>query len=492
MAQIQNNHFSRYTEMFNFGPMVEPITLVRPNNLQPSTDRLTARLRSRALFVVCFGFFLVLLDTTALNIATPALGKEFGHGISDLQWVVNSYTLVFASLLLTAGAVGDRTGVKRSYQIGLLFFTLASLFSALSPSLSLLITARAFQGLGAATMLPASLALLSHTFPDPTERSHAVTTWANTSSLGFAAGPMLGGVLTTWIGWRSIFWLNVPVGIIALYLNHLFIEEMKLGRPRRIDWSGQLAIGLCLSALTYGLIEVGRRGWNDAIVTGALGCAVLFLGLFVALERRSDHPVLPGFLFSQLTFAACVGVGFVLNFSMYGILFMESVYLQGARGMGPLATGLTIAPFTLFPTIASRLLGKRNGIPYLRARISTGLALAATGSAVLMVSALSTAIWPTLIGLGLLGISMGIIMPAMTAGVLIASAPENSGLASGVLNSTRQIGGTVGVALLGTIMQTLSPGSGLACALGLTTLVLLFAAELSRRTLPGRDGKGLK
>jgi DHA2 family methylenomycin A resistance protein-like MFS transporter len=160
--------------------------------------------------------------------------------------------------------------------------------------------------------------------------------------------------------------------------------------------------------------------------------------------------------------------------------------------MGPLATGLTIAPFTLFPTIASRLLGKRNGIPYLQARISTGLALAATGSAVLVVSALSAALWPTFIGLGLLGISMGIIMPAMTAGVLIASTPENSGLASGVLNSTRQIGGTVGVALLGTIMQTLSPGSGLACALGLTTLVLLFAAELSRRILPGRDGKGLK
>ncbi len=217
----------------------------------------------------------MLLDTTALNIATPALGKEFGDGISDLQWVVNSYTLIFASLLLTAGAVGDRIGVKRSYQVGLALFTLTSLLSATSPSLPLLIVARALQGLGAAIMLPASLALLSHTFPEPAERSQAVTTWANTASLGFAAGPVLGGVLTTWLGWRSIFWINVPVGILALYLNHLYIEEAKVDRPRRIDWSGQLAIGFTLFALTYGLIEVGRRGWNDAVALGALGCAVL-------------------------------------------------------------------------------------------------------------------------------------------------------------------------------------------------------------------------
>ncbi len=341
--------------------------------------------------------------------------------------------------------------------------------------------------LGAAIMLPASLALLSHTFPDPTERSQAVTTWANTASLGFAAGPLLGGVLTTWLGWRSIFWINVPVGIIALYLNHLYIEEAKLDRPRGIDWSGQLAIGLALFALTYGLIEVGRRGWNDAVVLSVFGCAALLLCLFVALERRSDHPVLPGFLFSQPTFSACIGVGFVLNFSMYGTLFVESVYLQSARGMDAFATGLTITPFTLLPTIASRMLGKRSAIPYLRSRISLGLALATIGSGVLALSALSGAFWPIPIGLGLRGISMGTIMPAMTAGVLISSAPENSGLASGLLNSTRQVGGTVGVALLGSTVQALSPGTGLACALGLTTLVLLFAAELSRRTLPGNS-----
>ena len=461
---------------------MKSLAIAEPN--KPAVSASDASSRNRTLLVICFGFFLVLLDTTALNIATPALGKEFGDAISDLQWVVNSYTLIFASLLLTAGAVGDRTGVKRSYQIGLFLFTCASLFSAVSPSLPWLIIARAIQGMGAAMMLPASLALLSHAFPDPSERGHAVTVWANTASLGFAAGPVLGGVLTTWLGWRSIFWLNVPVGLMALYLNHLYIKEAKLDQPRRIDWKGQLAIGLALFALTYGLIEVGRKGWASSGVVGSLLCATLFFCLFVFQERRSDHPVLPGFLFSQPTFSVCIGVGFVLNFSMYGILFIESVYLQSTLGMGALAAGLTITPFTLLPTIASRLLGKRNGILYLRPRISLGLALAAMGATMLAVGALSRVFWLTPAGLGVLGISMGAIMPAMTAGVLVSSAPENSGLASGALNSTRQIGGTIGVALLGTIMQTLSPSWGLAFALGLTTLLLLVAVDVTQRMLP--------
>jgi MFS transporter, DHA2 family, methylenomycin A resistance protein len=242
-------------------------------------------------------------------------------------------------------------------------------------------------------------------------------------------------------------------------------------------------IGFALFALTYALIEVGRRGWNDPIVLGALGSVVLLSCLLVASERRSNHPVLPGFLFAQLTFSTCIGVGFVLNFSMYGILFIESVYLQSVRGMDAFATGLTITPFTLFPTIASRLLGQRNGIPYLRPRISFGLTLAAIGTGVLVVGVLSMTFWPIPVGLGLLGVSMGTIMPAMTAGVLVSAAPENSGLASGLLNSMRQVGGTVGVALLGTTMQTLAPGAGLACALGFTALVLLVAAGISRRAL---------
>jgi DHA2 family methylenomycin A resistance protein-like MFS transporter len=439
--------------------------------------------RRRTLFAVCFGFFLVLLDTTALNVATPVLGHEFGNRISDLQWIVNSYTLVFATLLLVAGAIGDRTGVKRSYQVGLILFTGASLLSALSTSLPVLILARVIQGLGAAIMVPASLAILSHTFPDPVERGHAVTTWANTASLGFAAGPVLGGILTAWIGWRSIFWLNVPVGIVAVWLNYYWTEEARVDSPRRIDWAGQATLGSALLALTFGLIEAGRQGWNSSLALAGFGCFILSLALFVWLERRSDHPVLPDFLFSKITFSTCIIVGFILNFSMYGILFVESLYLQTALSLGPFTAGIMITPFTLIPTIVSRLLGHRNGLPYLRPRISLGFAVAAIGSATLLATTFFPALWLIAIGLGILGASMGLIMPAMTAGVLISSDPKNSGLASGLLNSARQVGGTVGVALLGTIMQSFPMSAGFACAMGLTVAVLLAAAHVSRRLL---------
>jgi DHA2 family methylenomycin A resistance protein-like MFS transporter len=461
--------------------MVHPVDRLELE--MPGVKPPVERNRRRTLFAVCFGFFLVLLDTTALNIATPVLGREFGNRISDLQWVVNSYTLVFASLLLVAGALGDRTGVKRSYQIGLILFTGASLLSALSPSL--LILARVAQGLGAAIMVPASLAILSHTFPDPEERGHAVSAWANTASLGFAAGPVLGGILTAWIGWRSIFWLNVPVGIIAVCLNHIWIEEARVEAPRRIDWPGQTALGLALLALTYGLIEAGRQGWTSSLALAGFGCFILLVPLFIWLERRSHHPVLPGFLFSERIFSTCISVGFVLNFSMYGILFVESVYLQNSLALGVFTAGVVITPFTLVPTITSRLLGRRNGLPYLRPRISLGFGLAAIGSAVLVLSAFYPALWLIATGLGLLGVAMGFIMPAMTAGALISSDPKNSGLASGLLNSSRQVGGTLGVALLGTILESFPMTTGFACATGLTAALLLVSAYASGRLLPG-------
>jgi DHA2 family methylenomycin A resistance protein-like MFS transporter len=333
-------------------------------------------------------------------------------------------------------------------------------------------------------MVPASLAILSHTFPDPEERSHAVTAWANTASLGFAAGPVLGGILTAWIGWRSIFWLNVPVGIVAIWLNHIWTEEARVDAPRRIDWPGQTALVLALLALTYGLIEAGRQGWACGFALAGFGSFVLLIPVFIWLERQSNHPVLPGFLFSKTIFSTCITVGFVLNFVMYGILFIESVYLQNSLALGAFTAGVVITPFTLGPTIVSRLLGRRNGLPYLRARISLGFALAAIGSAILALSTFYPGLWLIATGLSVLGASMGSIVPAMTAGVLVSSDPKNSGLASGLLNSARQVGGTLGVALLGTIMESFPLSTGFACAVGLTVALLLATAHISGKLLP--------
>src|SRR6185312_17427250 len=268
-------------------------------------------------YAVCLGFFLVVLDTTALNVAIGAMQREFGASVTRLQWVVNSYTMVFASLLLTCGAIGDRFGPRKFYQIGLLLFTGMSLLCALSPGVNFLITMRVLQGLGAAIMLPASLSLLSHAFPHPEDRTQAVSYWASIVSLGFAAGPVLGGFLTNFFGWRSVFWLNVPIGIVAFVLVRLFVEEAKEKNPKHIDWLGQALICLALFCLTYALIEAGGLGWVDKEVLIAYGVAVFLAAAFMVVEKRSESPVLPGFLFANTTFSVCIAIGVILNFGSY-------------------------------------------------------------------------------------------------------------------------------------------------------------------------------
>jgi MFS transporter, DHA2 family, methylenomycin A resistance protein len=442
-----------------------------------------AHARARyALYAICLGFFLVLLDTTALNVAVAAIQRGLGGTIGSLQWVVNSYTIVFASFLLTAGAIGDRLGSKRLYQLGLALFTGMSLACALSPGVGFLVGARMLQGLGAAILLPASLALLSHAFPDPDERARAVAFWAGVVSLGFAAGPALGGILTTFFGWRSIFLLNVPVGLLAFGMVLRFVDESKVAHPRPIEWTGQLLACLVLFFLAYGLIEAGGAGWGAPRVLVAFALAVL-LGLgFGLVEGRSTSPVLPRSLFQQPTFAVSVTIGAVLNFSMYGILFIESIYLQNVRHLTALSTGLTVLPFTVLPTITTRLIIGYSARKYIRWRLAAGLMVAAAGAGVLGLSLASAGYGEILLGLGFLGVGMGCIMPAMTAGVLTSSPAETSGLASGILNSARQVGGAVGVALMGTLVQR-GHQQGLLGSFALTAGSFLLMALVTLRAI---------
>lgn len=415
------------------------------------------RERPYGLYAICFGFFLVLLDTTALNVAAASIAREFGGTLSGLQWVVNAYTIVFASLLLTAGAVGDRFGARRLYQIGLALFTGASLLCGLAPSVGALIGLRMLQGVGAAVMLPASLALLSHAFPDARARARAVAFWASIVSLGFAAGPALGGALTYAFGWRSIFFVNVPVGLVALLLVRGFVDETPVKYARHIDWSGQAIGALALCALTYALIEAGRVGWTAPRIVVALGAVILLAIAFTLVERRSASPVLPRHLFANPAFSVCVAVAVVLGFGMYGTLFVESVRLQNVRHLSALATGLMIVPFTVTPAITTRAIDRFDGGMHFRPRLVVGHIAAAAGAAMMAMSILATGTGyaATELGLGLLGIAMGYITPAMTAGVLASSPAETSGVASGILNAGRQVGAVLGVALMGTLVQTL-------------------------------------
>jgi DHA2 family methylenomycin A resistance protein-like MFS transporter len=412
-----------------------------------------ARQRPYGLYAICFGFFLVLLDTTALNVAIGAMHREFGGAMSGLQWIVNAYTIVFASLVLTCGAIGDRYGAKRLYQLGLGVFTVMSLACALSSGVGVLIAFRMAQGLGAAMMLPASLALLSHSYPNPLARARAVSFWASIVSLGFAAGPALGGVLTSYFGWRSIFLLNVPTGIVAMLMVRAFLEETDAATARPLDWTGQLTVSLALWALSYALIEAGNVGWAAPRVLAAFVATIVLSGVCALTERRSASPVFPRALFSRPAFVTYVAAGVVLSLATYGILFTESIYLQSVRHLSALATGGMIVPLTVLPTVTTRMIDRYRADMHVKPRLVTGQILGLAGATLMAVSVRVPATGIILLAFGLLGMALGYITPAMTTGVLTSSPAAMSGLASGILNAGRQVGGAIGVALMGTLVQ---------------------------------------
>jgi DHA2 family methylenomycin A resistance protein-like MFS transporter len=467
--------------------MLKPNAGSKEMNNNPGADLADTKLDSAksrmALYAVCCGFFLVLLDTTALNVAVADMGKWLGGSMSGLQWVINSYTIVLATFLLICGALGDRIGAKILYQTGLVLFTLMSLGSALAPNIYFLIATRIFQGLGAAMMLPCSLALLSHAFPDPKERGNAVGFWASTASLGFAVGPVLGGLLVHYFGWRGIFWINVPTGIFAFFLNHVYVEETRVAKPRHIDWGGQMLLLVTLLALTFGLIQAGKIGWESPMILCAFALAALAGGIFVMMERMSATPAFPGSLFSIPAFAVCIGVGAVLNFTVYGVLFVESLYLQNVLRLDALKTGLIILPFTIFPTITIRIITKYFPDSQIRTRLWVGHLLSAIGALILCSSVKLNGIGPTVIGLGFMGVAMGCIMPSMTAGVLSSSPVETAGLASGILNSSRQVGGALGVALFGALVEA-GQIHGMYWALAIAGAILITTLIIVRKFIP--------
>lgn len=439
--------------------------------------------RPYGLYAISFGFFLVVLDTTVLNVAVAPIQREFGGTLAGLQWVVNAYTIVFASLVLTGGALADRFGARRLYQLGLALFTLMSLACALAPTVAVLIAMRMLQGLGAACMLPASLALLSHAHPAPGERARAVSFWASVVSIGFAAGPAVGGVLIGAFGWRSVFIINVPIGVATLVMIRAFITETPIVRSRRIDWAGQTSVSLALWALTYGLIEAGDAGWSARRVIAAFAAAVVLALTFAISERRSSAPVLPRILLSRPALVACVAIGVVLNFGMYGMLFIESIYLQSERHLTPLATGVMILPFTVLPAVTTRLLDRYRGDMHFRQRLLAGHVAAVVGAALLGLSIVFPGVILTAIGLGFLGVAIGYIMPAMTSGVLTESPAETSGVASGLLNAGRQVGGSIGVALMGTLVQ-MHHDQGMLLSFAVMLVSFALMAGIAARAIP--------
>src|SRR5665213_2454869 len=406
---------------------------------------------SLTLAAMSLGYGVVQLDVTIVNTALNSIGTSLGGGVAELQWVVNAYTITFAAFILTAGALGDRIGAKRVFMAGFAIFTAASVACALAPNATLLIAARGVQGLGAAVLVPNSLSLLSHAYPDEKQRGRAVGIWAAGASLALISGPLVGGVLIALVGWRSIFLVNLPIGLAGLWLSWRYASETTRSPQREIDLPGQLAAIAALGCLAGAIIEGGALGWgHPLVIAGFVASAVLAL-LFVWQERRAPQPMLPLSLFGHRLFALTSLVGLLVNVAFYGLIFVFSLYFQRINGWSPFATGLAFLPMmgAVLPVnlVAARV-AERIGAP---ATIAAGAALAAAGCLALLGIAPGTSYWAIGAQLTIIGAGLGLLVPPLTSTLLGSVEKSRSGIAAGVLNATRQTGSVLGVALFGSL-----------------------------------------
>jgi MFS transporter, DHA2 family, methylenomycin A resistance protein len=409
-----------------------------------------------ALAAISAGFLMITLDATIVNVALRAIGADLGGAPSTAQWVVDAYTVAFASLLLLAGSSADGTGARTGFLIGLTVFVLASAACAVADSVAFLIAARVAQGVGAAWLMPCSLALIVHTFIEPQARRRALAVWGAVSGVGLASGPLVGGILVASVGWRAIFLANVPVGLAAAWLLMRHAEETTRQR-RPLDLPGQLLAILSLATLTGAFISAGAHGWT-AGVTLALGIsAALSSTAFVLVERTVRDPLIDPDVFRDTTFRTVVAIGFVFNFCLYGSIFCLAVGLDRLRGLNALDTGFALLPMTVVTAamalFAGRLVPRLGEWPVVVAGLTSG----AVGATLVALNGSHAHLALLLLSTVPIGFT-ALAMPAMT-GLAMARAPRlRLGLSAGVFNTSRQAGGALGVAVLGTIL-TSGPGA---------------------------------
>jgi MFS transporter, DHA2 family, methylenomycin A resistance protein len=428
------------------------------------------------LTAMSLGWGLVQLDVSIVNTALQSIGTSLGGGVSELQWVVSIYTVAFASLILTTGALGDRLGAKRTFMTGFALFTAASLTSGLAPTSAILIAARAVQGVGAAIMVPNSLALLNHAYPVPKARGRAVGWWVGAGGVALTAGPPVGGALIALAGWRGIFLVNLPIGLAGLWLTWRYITDTPRA-SRKLDLPGQAAAIGALGILAAALIEGGRLGWSDSGVIAAFGAAAILAVMFLVHERRAEEPILPLSLFRRPMFARASLIGLLVNIPFYGLIFVFSLYFQQIDGLSPLRTGLAFVPMmaVILPgNVLAPRLAERFGAP---AIIAIGCLISATGCLALLGIEPGTSYWALCGQLVALGVGIAVPVPPLASGLLGSVEKSRSGVAASVFNSARQTGSVLGVALFGSLIAQASDFLfGVRAALVVSALLLVAAA----------------
>jgi DHA2 family methylenomycin A resistance protein-like MFS transporter len=430
-----------------------------------------------------FGFALVQLDVSIVNVALPHMASDLSASTAGLQWVVDAYALPFAAFLLTMGSLGDRLGSRKIYLTGLAVFAAASLACALAPTLAWLVAGRALQGIGAAAMLPTSLSMVNHAAGgDRKARAKGVAFWTAAGSVAIAAGPLAGGLLVGTVGWRWIFLVNLPFCVLGAWLTWR-VPPVKGDDSKGIDVKGQWLSVLALTAAIAAIIESRPRGFLDPLVLGCIVVALVCGAFFVHVERRAKQPMLPPSLFKRAQFNTAIAFGFVVNLTYYGMVFILSLYLQRIHGYSPVRAGLAYLPLTAtfgVVNIASGWLISSMGP---RVLLTVGALLDAAGFVMLALLANDSSYWAMLPGFLLLPAGMGLAVPAMTTSVLEAVDAAAAGVAGGVLNAVRQTGGAMGVAMFGALAGSGTDhlGAGLRQSSIISVAMLLAVAGFAAR-----------
>ena len=404
------------------------------------------------LGAVAFGLFMIMLDNTIVNVALPAIEHSLHMSISSLEWIVTAYALTFAALLITGGKLGDMFGRRRMFIVGLVVFTLASLACGLAPSAGFLIGARAVQGIGAALMNPATLSIITATFP-PKERGQAIGIWAGVSALALAIGPLLGGLIVDNINWHWIFYVNVPVGIVGIVVSYFFIAESRdTSHEQSIDLPGLVTSGASLLALSYALIEGNKHGWTSPEILGLFAGAAVLLAAFILLEMRQRLPMLDLSLFKIGSFVGANLVAMLVSLGMFGVFFFISLYVQNVLGYSPTKAGAIFLPMTVLIILVAPIAGKLSDRIGSRWLMGAGMSILGVSLLLYQRIGLHTGFWSLLPQLVLGGVGMALTMSPMTSAAMGSVPIDKAGVGSGVLNSFRQMGGSLGIALMGAIL----------------------------------------
>jgi EmrB/QacA subfamily drug resistance transporter len=408
------------------------------------------------LAAVSVGLFMIMLDNTVVNVALPSMRRSLHMTLSELEWVVAGYALTFAAFMLTGGKLADYVGRRLIFMVGLAVFTGASLACGLAPNGGFLIGARVVQGFGGALMNPATLSIITATFP-PRERGKAIGIWAGVSGMALAIGPLVGGLLTEHVNWNWIFFINVPVGILGLLAIPLLIDESRdTSHEQRPDAPGLLTSGVGLFSLTYAFIEANRYGWSSGRILGAFAVAAVMLVAFLVLEAHQRAPMLELSLFRNRTFSGANGAMLFVGLAMFGTFFYVSLYMQNVLRYSPVEAGASFLPMTLLMILIAPRAGALTDRVGSRWLVGGGMTLLAVMLFYYSQLGANETFWAILPGLLIGGVGMGLTMTPTTAAAMSAVAVDKAGVGSAVLNSARQVGGSLGIAVMGAIVASAS------------------------------------